>query len=99
MRRSNPGFDFMVYGIASLFGMPRAVILFRILHLIRASLAWISNIMACKLSPKIFLNEKHGDMLGVIAREKQIKSGSRKKKLALIEAMNPKWLDLYSKIL
>ena len=30
-----------------------------------------------------------------IAREKQIKAGSRAKKLALIEAMNPDWVDLY----
>ncbi|AIQ92213.1 putative endonuclease [Methylobacterium fujisawaense] len=30
-----------------------------------------------------------------ITREKQIKAGSRKKKLALIEAMNPDWNDLY----
>ena len=29
-----------------------------------------------------------------IAREKQIKSGSRRKKLDLIKAMNPQWLDL-----
>ncbi len=26
---------------------------------------------------------------------KQIKAGSRKKKLALIEALNPQWRDLY----
>ena len=30
-----------------------------------------------------------------IAREKQIKGGSRAAKLRLIEAMNPQWLDLY----
>jgi predicted GIY-YIG superfamily endonuclease len=30
-------------------------------------------------------------MLGAIAREKQIKAGSRKKKIALIESMNPEW--------
>ena len=29
-----------------------------------------------------------------ILREKQIKGGSRKKKLALIESKNPKWKDL-----
>ena len=29
-----------------------------------------------------------------ILREKQIKGGSRAKKIALIIAMNPKWLDL-----
>ena len=34
-------------------------------------------------------------MIAAIAREKQIKAGSRKKKLALIESMNPGWLDLF----
>ena len=29
-----------------------------------------------------------------IAREKQLKGGSRAKKMALIEAMNPQWRDL-----
>ncbi|MEH3123295.1 MAG: GIY-YIG nuclease family protein [Sphingomonas phyllosphaerae] len=33
-----------------------------------------------------------------ITREKQIKSGSRTKKIALIEAMNPHWHDLYEQI-
>jgi putative endonuclease len=33
-----------------------------------------------------------------IEREKQIKSGSRKKKLDLINKMNPKWLDLSSQV-
>ncbi len=39
--------------------------------------------------------ELHDDMTAAIAREKQIKGGSRKNKLALIEAMNPAWWDLY----
>jgi putative endonuclease len=39
--------------------------------------------------------ELHDDMTAAITREKQIKGGSRKKKLALIEAMNPAWRDLY----
>jgi putative endonuclease len=30
-----------------------------------------------------------------IAREKQIKGGSRKKKIELIEKSNKAWLDLY----
>ena len=30
-----------------------------------------------------------------IAREKQIKAGSRKKKLDLINSLNPDWIDLY----
>jgi putative endonuclease len=33
-----------------------------------------------------------------IAREKLIKGGSRAKKLALIEAMNPDWNDLFPEI-
>ncbi|MCU0894935.1 MAG: GIY-YIG nuclease family protein [Rhodospirillales bacterium] len=35
--------------------------------------------------------EVHEDMLSAIAREKQIKAGSRKKKLGLIEGLNPQW--------
>jgi putative endonuclease len=34
-----------------------------------------------------------------ISREKQIKAGSRKKKLDLINAGNPNWKDLYEDIL
>ncbi len=33
-----------------------------------------------------------------ITREKQIKGGSRAKKLALVEGMNPRWQDLYPTI-
>jgi putative endonuclease len=39
--------------------------------------------------------ETFDEMSYAIEREKQIKAGSRKKKLALIEAMNPDWRDLY----
>jgi len=39
--------------------------------------------------------ECHDEMLAAIAREKQIKGGSRRKKLALVEATNPAWRDLY----
>jgi putative endonuclease len=35
------------------------------------------------------------DMENAILREKQIKDGSRDKKIALIENMNPEWRDLY----
>lgn len=42
--------------------------------------------------------ELHGDMTAAITREKQIKAGSRRKKLALIETMNPDWRDLYESI-
>ena len=37
-------------------------------------------------------------MTSAIEREKQIKAGSRKRKLALIEALNPGWEDLYEAI-
>ena len=38
--------------------------------------------------------EPHSEIVTAIEREKQIKKGSRKKKLILIESMNPKWIDL-----
>ena len=40
--------------------------------------------------------ERHNRMEEAIAREKQIKGGSRARKIALIEAMNPDWKDLYN---
>jgi predicted GIY-YIG superfamily endonuclease len=46
----------------------------------------------CKL---LVWYEPHEEMSAAMAREKQIKGGSRRKKLALIEAMNPSWRDLY----
>jgi putative endonuclease len=38
-------------------------------------------------------------MESAICREKQIKAGSRKKKIALIESMNPEWKDLYDDLM
>ena len=35
------------------------------------------------------------DITEAIAREKQIKGGSRQKKIDLINSINPKWKDLY----
>jgi predicted GIY-YIG superfamily endonuclease len=43
--------------------------------------------------------ELHEDMIAATARERQIKAGSRRKKLALIEANNPNWQDLFDSIL
>lgn len=34
-----------------------------------------------------------------ILREKQIKAGSRQKKIKLIETINPQWKDLYDEII
>jgi putative endonuclease len=42
--------------------------------------------------------EFHASMPESIVREKQIKGGSRKAKLALIEATNPDWKDLFPEI-
>src|SRR4051794_30802474 len=39
--------------------------------------------------------ERHESMIDAITRKKQIKAGSRKKKLVLIEELNPEWNDLY----
>ncbi len=39
--------------------------------------------------------ERYEMMSDAIAREKQIKGGSRGGKLTLIEAVNPQWRDLY----
>lgn len=44
---------------------------------------------------KLIYFEAGQDVQSVIQREKQIKGGSRKKKLLLIESMNPSWRDLY----
>jgi len=40
----------------------------------------------------------HGDMRAAITREKQIKAGSRAKKIALIGANNSDWRDLYNEL-
>jgi putative endonuclease len=62
----------------------------------RQGLAGFTQRYGCKM---LVWYELHGEMLSAIAREKQIKAGSRKKKLALIEALNPQWRDLYESII
>ena len=42
--------------------------------------------------------EEAGDPVAAIAREKQIKGGSRARKIALIDGKNPEWRDLYADI-
>ncbi len=49
----------------------------------------------CKL---LVYYELYDNMLKAIEREKQIKSGSRIKKLKLIESANPCWFDLFEQI-
>ena len=44
---------------------------------------------------KLVYFEETNDVYAAIAREKQIKAGSRKKKKALIESINKEWRDLF----
>jgi len=50
----------------------------------------------CKLLVYYELLERMED---AIAREKQIKAGSRARKIALIEGLNPGWADLYETLI
>ena len=43
--------------------------------------------------------EQFESMVDAIEREKQIKGGSRNKKLALIKSLNPNWDDLYDSLI
>jgi putative endonuclease len=47
---------------------------------------------------KLVFYEVTDDVNAAIAREKQIKAGTRQKKINLIETMNPQWRDLYEDI-
>lgn len=47
---------------------------------------------------KLVYYEIHQNSYSAISREKQIKAGSREKKIQLIEKANPEWNDLYSEI-
>ena len=48
---------------------------------------------------KLVYYEEYFTMEEAIAREKQIKGGSRQKKLDLIKSNNPEWKDLYDEFL
>ncbi|MFA5021369.1 MAG: GIY-YIG nuclease family protein [Patescibacteria group bacterium] len=43
---------------------------------------------------KLIYHESGQNIIGAIAREKQIKRWNRKKKELLIKTLNPKWIDL-----
>ena len=47
---------------------------------------------------KLVLYEIFRDSYSAIAREKQIKAGSRRRKVELIEQENPEWRDLYDEL-
>ena len=44
---------------------------------------------------KLVYYEEISDANAAIAREKQIKGGSRRRKVALIDSINPDWRDLF----
>ena len=48
---------------------------------------------------KLLWYDHTSDVSQAIAREKQIKAGSRQKKIDLIEEMNPEWRDLFEMLL
>ena len=48
---------------------------------------------------KLGYYEVYADITDAIQREKQIKGGSRKAKLKLIETINPNWEDLYNELI
>jgi len=47
---------------------------------------------------KLVFYEPTENVEAAISREKQIKGGSRQKKIDLINNMNPSWQDLYGKL-
>ena len=48
---------------------------------------------------KLVYFEVFDDIVNAITREKQIKAGSRARKIELVTAKNPDWRDLYEEIL
>ena len=48
---------------------------------------------------KLVFYEQYATSSSAIAREKQIKGGSRGKNVALIDSLNPDWRDLYKDLL
>jgi len=48
---------------------------------------------------KLVYYEIYEDINQAIEREKQIKAGSRKKKIVLIDSFNPEWKDMYGSLM
>ncbi len=48
---------------------------------------------------KIVYFEESNEILEALKREKQIKAGSRQKKIDLINQLNPTWKDLYEDLI
>ena len=47
---------------------------------------------------KLLWYEDYPDPMSAILREKQLKGWRREKKIALINKMNPRWVDLYEEL-
>lgn len=47
---------------------------------------------------KLVYHEAYQMIGDAIGREKQLKAGNRAKKIALIESLNPEWLDLFESL-
>ena len=47
---------------------------------------------------KLVYYEEHNSIITAREREKQIKAGSRHRKIELIESINPEWRDLYEEL-
>ena len=59
---------------------------------------WIKGFTTRYNAKKLVYYEVFGDPENAIAREKQIKAGSRGKKIELIENFNKQWIDLYDQL-
>src|SRR5437867_141377 len=60
--------------------------------------AWVQNSWADMGVTRLVYFEIFEDPYEAISREKQIKAGPRRKKVALIEKVNPRWRDLVSEL-
>ena len=65
----------------------------------RCGATWQSNSFTAKYNlTKLVYYEAFQEIGDAIGREKQIKAGSRQKKIDLINSINPDWKDLYDEI-
>jgi predicted GIY-YIG superfamily endonuclease len=60
------------------------------------ALAGFTKTYGCKL---LVWYVNFDQIIDAIEHEKRIKAGSRKKKIILIETMNPEWRDLYHELI
>jgi putative endonuclease len=48
---------------------------------------------------KLIYYESYENINLALSREKQIKGGSRQKKIDLVKSNNPEWIDLYEEVI